>query len=288
MRVYLAGAGGQVGRALLAAAPDDVEVTAADHARLDITHAAAVDAAVAAARPDLVVNAAAYTAVDRAESDTERAFAVNRDGAANLARASRRHGARYLHLSTDFVFDGRRSTPYPEDAAAAPLNAYGLTKLAGEAAVAREAPDALIVRTSWIYADDGRNFVRTMLGLMAAGRTVRVVDDQIGTPTHAASLARGLWALAALDVGGVVHLTDAGVASWYDVAVAIADIAHARGLLRSPPTIVPIASKDFPTPARRPAFSVLDKSHARGLLGASPPHWREELARMLESSRLEI
>jgi dTDP-4-dehydrorhamnose reductase len=206
---------------------------------------------------------------------------VNRDGAANLARGAVEAGARFAHVSTDFVFDGRSSRPYRPDDPAAPLGVYGASKLAGEHAVAAEAPGALILRTAWVYSPQGGNFLKTMLRLMADRGEVRVVADQIGTPTSATTLAAALWTLAVKGARGTHHFTDAGVASWYDFAEAIGEDAHAAGLLPAAPKVTPIATEDYPTPAARPAFSVLDKRSAWEILGATSDHWRRTMRDVL-------
>ncbi len=280
MRALVVGAGGQLGRALIVAAPAGATLAVRDRAALDVCDAGAVAHAMDEARPEIVFNAAAYTAVDAAESDADAAFALNRDAVVTLARETARVGARFAHVSTDFVFDGTRATPYPPDATPAPLGVYGRSKTEGEAA-ALAVPHALVVRTAWVYAAQGRNFVKTMLRLMRERPEVRVVADQIGTPTHAASLARALWALAGARVEGIFHYTDAGIASWYDFAVAIAEEAYALKLLSTMPGIVPIATQDYPTPARRPACGVLDKTATWAALGGPAAHWRAELRLML-------
>lgn len=280
MKVLLTGAAGQVGRALAASAPAGWTVAALTRADLDIGDAAAVSAAVESHAPDLVINAAGYTAVDKAESDPDLAFRINRDGAGHLAAAAQRRGARLVHLSTDFVFDGAAGRPYRPDDATGPLGVYGASKLAGEAAVAAAAPDALILRTAWVYGPVGANFLATMLRLMASRPELGVVADQIGTPTSTLTLAGALWSLALKEARGIWHVTDSGAASWYDFAVAIAEEAVAAGLLAQAPPVKPIATSDYPTPARRPAFSVLDKTATVGLLGAAP-HWRVALRAVL-------
>jgi dTDP-4-dehydrorhamnose reductase len=233
----------------------------------------------------VIVNAAAYTAVDRAEGESDLAFRINRDGADHLATAAREIGARLVHVSTDFVFDGRASRPYRPEDSTGPLNVYGASKLAGEQAVAAAAPDALIVRTAWVYGPSGGNFLATMLRLMASRTEIGVVADQIGTPTSTLTLASALWALAGGDARGTLHYTDAGVASWYDFATAIAEEAAATGLLARAPSVRPISTADYPTPAARPAFSVLDKSATFTLLGGPPPHWRAALRAVLARMR---
>lgn len=288
MKALITGAGGQLGRALREAVPAGATVAALARAELDVCDSEAVAAAVARERPDIVLNASGYTAVDRAESESEAAFALNGDAPGMLAAAARQAGARFVHVSTDFVFDGRSGSPYPPDAQTNPLSVYGASKLAGEAAVRAADPGALIVRTAWVYAAWGGNFVRTMLGLMGERDEVRVVADQVGTPTHAASLARGLWALAGTGASGTHHLTDAGVASWYDLAVAVQEEALALGLLDRRVPVRPVTTADFPTPARRPGYSVLDKASAWALLGGPGAHWRDELRLMLGQLKEDI
>ncbi len=287
MNVMIAGAAGQVGRALLSCIPEGSSVLGLTHADLDIGDANRVMERARAERPDVIICAAAYTAVDRAESESELAARVNSDGPRNLARAAHEIGARLLHISTDFVFDGSASTAYRPDSPTGPLNVYGRTKLAGEQAVRSILPDrSLIVRTSWVYAAQGNNFMRTMLRLMQAKGHVRVVADQIGTPTAAISLARALWALAyRSDLSGLYHWTDAGVASWYDFAVAIAEEGSAAGLLPASVGIDPITTLEYPTAARRPAFSVLDSRATVAALALTPQHWRAALRAELKELR---
>ncbi len=278
MKVLVTGAYGQLGRALQACAPAGARIVAHDRDTLDCTDAVAVAALVAVEAPDLILNAAAYTAVDKAESEEDAAYAANATAVANLAAT----GVRLVHVSTDFVFDGLSGVPYAPDAPTNPLGAYGRTKLAGEGAAG---PDALIVRTAWVYAPTGGNFVRTMLRLMAAHPQVRVVADQIGTPTYAPGLAAALWALAGQGATGLYHHTDSGAASWYDFAVAIQEEGLALGLLDHAVPVVPIATADFPTPARRPHYSVLDKTATVAALGGPAPHWRTNLRTMLGEIR---
>lgn len=279
MKALITGANGQLGRCMVQTAPAGVSIVAAGSAQLDIRDAATVEAFVRDERPDLIVNCAAYTAVDKAESEEDAALAVNAHGVAHLAEAAHRHGARLVHVSTDFVFDGRSGVPYRPDAPTGPTGAYGRTKLAGEQAAGN---NALIVRTAWVYGPVGHNFVRTMLRLMAERDEVRVVADQIGTPTYAPSLAEALWALAGTGVSGIHHYTDSGAASWYDFAVAVQEEALATGLLDRAVPVIPIATRDFPTPAVRPHYSVLDKGETFALLGKPAPHWRVNLRRMIK------
>lgn len=276
--VLIVGASGQLGRALTSCSPEGTKVTAHGADTLDITSAGDVIKLMTDLRPDLVFNAAAYTAVDKAEDEPHTARAVNATAVGILANAARDVGARLVHVSTDFVFDGRSSVPYPPDAPTAPLSVYGQTKLEGEYLAGA---DALIVRTAWVYAVTGHNFVKTMLRLMRQHPQVRVVADQIGSPTYAPGLAAALWSLAARGAKGVFHYTDSGIASWYDFAVAIQEEALAIGLLDRSVPIIPIATADYPTPAARPSYSVLDKSASWAALGGASPHWRTQLRIML-------
>lgn len=237
-------------------------------AELDIGDRVAVQEAVRSLKPSLIINAAAYTAVDKAEDEPDAAFRINRDAVRHLAEAAHATGARFLHVSTDYVFDGMKATPYLPQDAPNPLGVYGASKLAGEKA-ARDATDgaALVVRTAWVYAVSGRNFVNTMLKLMRDREEVRVVADQRGTPTHAGSLARALGLFAQISASGLYHWTDGGEASWYEFALAIRAAASRcgqAGLAR----VTPISTAEYPTRARRPAYTVLDKTSARALIGA--------------------
>lgn len=274
MKVLIAGAGGQLGRALQACAPSGAVVTAPPEVIFDITDPEIVERIVTEHCPALVINAAAYTAVDKAELEATAAQRVNVNAVGLLASAARRVGAAFVQVSTDFIFDGTASRPYLPDAAPNPLGVYGRTKLEGEAAAVDLHSAPLIVRTAWVYAAAGNNFVHTMLRLMRERPEVRVVADQIGTPTHAAGLARAVWALAAH--AGIFHWTDAGTASWYDFAVAIQEEALAVGLLSAAVPIIPIRTQDYPTPARRPSYSVLDKTNTWAITGPAS-HWRAEL-----------
>jgi dTDP-4-dehydrorhamnose reductase len=279
MRVLIAGSGGQLGRALAATAPAGITLIAPPEAEFDICNATQVADVVAAARPDLLINAAAWTAVDKAEAEEAAAHAANATAVQHLASAAAREASRFVQVSTDFVFDGHASAPYTPDAQPNPISAYGRTKLAGEAAARTAHPAPLIVRTAWVYAATGNNFVKTMLRLMTERDEIRVVADQIGTPTHALGLARAIWALQAHS--GIYHWTDAGVASWYDFAAAIHDEALALGLLTRPSRVLPIRTEEYPTPARRPSYGVLDKSATWAVTGPAR-HWRHELAHCLK------
>jgi dTDP-4-dehydrorhamnose reductase len=232
--------------------------------------------------PEVIINLAAYTAVDRAESDIVEAERVNAVGPRVLARHARQlSGCRLLHVSTDFVFDGISGRPYQPYEQTNPLGVYGRTKRDGELAVCAELSErAAVLRTAWVYSTRGKNFLLTMVRLMKERGTVRVVDDQIGTPTAASSLATALVALAQLPrVAGILHWTDAGMASWHEFALAIAREGFALGLFTTLPVVEAIGTIDYPTPARRPAYSVLDTSATSAALGIEPQPWRKCLAR---------
>lgn len=286
MKVLVTGANGQLGRALCALVPAGVELVALSSGQLDVTDLDSVSSRVATTAPDVIINAAAYTAVDKAEQAREQAFAVNQRGAAHLAQAATHCGARLLHVSTDYVFDGTASRPYTPLHACHPLGVYGSSKRAGEEAVLAYANNAAIFRTSWLYAAEGHNFVNTMLRLMGEREQLGIVADQVGSPTWADTLAGALWAAAAQrDLTGVLHWTDLGVASWYDFAVAIQEEALALGLLDREIELRPLRTEEYPTPARRPAYSVLDTSTAREALGLTGMHWRKALRLMLKGKR---
>jgi dTDP-4-dehydrorhamnose reductase len=284
VKVLLIGRSGQLGGELLRTVPAGVEVASPGRDALDLTDGQAIERFIEKAVPQVAINAAAYTAVDLAETEPERAHAINGVAVGALAAACAKIGARLVHVSTDFVFDGMSSRPYAPSDAPSPINVYGQSKLVGEKLVASTPSlDWRIIRTAWVYSAGGRNFLLTMLRLFAERDEVRVVADQIGTPTSASSLAQAVWR-AAYDEGepAVLHFTDAGVASWYDFAVAIYEEATALGMLSRTVNIVPIATVDYPAPARRPAYSVLDKSATIRRLGIEPTHWRAKLRDVLQ------
>jgi dTDP-4-dehydrorhamnose reductase len=280
VNVVITGGGGQLARELVRTAPAGWPVSAQSRAMLDIADAAAVRACLGALRPDVVINTAAFTRVDDAELERECAFRVNAQAPLVLADACTATGARLLHVSTDYVFDGPGGTPWRVDAPTTPRSVYGKSKLAGERALAGRG--AAIVRVSWLYGAHGRNFLRTMLRLMAERREVSVVTDQVGSPTWAEGLARMLWSLALRpDVGGVLHWCDAGAASWFDFATAIRDVAVALGMLPAGVEVRPITSTGYPQRAPRPAYSVLDCSATVRLLGQPQVPWRVALGNCL-------
>ncbi len=278
MRVMVTGAGGMTGTEVVRAANergwDCIALTRAD---LDITDAAAVESVVAAERPDVVINTAAYTAVDAAENEPAEAMAINCEGAGHVARATSRSGAVIIHISTDYVFDGALRRPYLPDDAPAPINVYGASKLAGEIAVRSESPRHVIVRTSWLFSHAGRNFVRTMLRAASGSAELKVVDDQRGRPTSSADLAEALMTVAAEAVrdpslAGTFHFANSGSATWYDFAKAIFELKE------MPARVRPIPTTEFRTAARRPAWSVLDTTSFQQLFKVSPRSWRDALA----------
>ena len=282
-KVVVAGAGGQLGQELVRSVPEQLNCLALTRAQLDIGDQNQVTALLQREQPDVVINAAAYTAVDRAESEPELAARINAQGPGNLARACAHGGARLIHVSTDFVFDGSSSRPYRPLDPTAPLGEYGRSKLAGEQQVQAALPDALVVRTGWVYSAFGSNFVKTMLRLMAERDELAVVADQVGTPTWASGLALALWrAVERPDLAGIYHWSDAGVCSWYDFAVAIAEEGRLFGLLDAEPRLRPIPGSDYPTPARRPSFSVLDKGDTWRDFELEGVHWRVQLRAMLQ------
>jgi dTDP-4-dehydrorhamnose reductase len=281
MRLLVTGAGGMVGAEIARQARESaIDCAAFTHHELDITDANAVATAIRDAAPSIVVNAAAYTAVDKAEENESQAMLVNKTGAANLASAANDIGAGVIHISTDYVFDGEANEAYRPGDATNPINAYGRTKLAGEVAVSSACARHLIVRTSWVYSDEGHNFVRTMLRLAETRKEISVVDDQQGAPTSAADLASALLKAAhsMLDrpVAGTFHFTNAGVTTWYGFANAILEM---RGL--SNIKVRPISTAEFPTPAKRPAWSVLDCSTFEKEFDVTPRTWRSALRETL-------
>jgi dTDP-4-dehydrorhamnose reductase len=283
VKVLVTGAGGQVATALEKLKPAGIELISLGQAELDITDRDTVRRRVALLDPDVIINAAAYTAVDKAEAEKDLAERVNGAAPGYLAEAAHANGARLLHISTDFVFDGKADAPYRPDAATAPLGAYGASKLEGEQrALEASRGQALVLRTAWVYAAKGHNFVLTMLRLMGERGSVKVVRDQRGSPTLADSVAQALWAAVERpEFRGLHHWTDAGVTSWYDFAQAIAEEGRAAGLLRREVEVLPITTAEYPTPARRPAYSVLDRSSTEAGLGLTAVPWRDNLKKML-------
>jgi dTDP-4-dehydrorhamnose reductase len=284
MDVLIAGAQGQLGRELCDSAPAGFRVLPSTRADADITDSTAIQSKVREHRPELIINAAGYTSVDRAEGERENAYRVNATGAAHLADAALDVRARLIHVSTDYVFDGKSNRPYSRNEVAQPLGVYGSSKFEGERRVlAILGKKAVVVRTSWLYSVHGNNFVKSMLKRLDQQDEVRVVADQLGTPTWARGLADAIWRMAEQPgPSGIYHWTDAGTASWYDFAVAIQEEALALRLISRQARIVPIRTEEYPAVARRPAYSVLDKSDAARDFALVPEHWRVNLRKMLQ------
>jgi dTDP-4-dehydrorhamnose reductase len=276
-KILVTGASGQLGSELkfLSSGYADHTFEFTDSGELDITNAEAVDKLFATNQYYAAVNCAAYTAVDKAESDKEKAYLINDTGAANLAKAAHKTGAKFVHVSTDFIFDGTHSQPILEDDKPNPLSVYGASKLDGENSVLKANPDTLIFRTSWVYSSYGANFVKTILRLCRERDSLNVIFDQVGTPTYARDLAHVI--LSNLDkavdqkISGVYNFSNEGVASWYDFAVAIRDIAGLKT------KISPIETSQYPTPAIRPKYSVLNKKKVKQTFGIEIPYWRDSL-----------
>ena len=276
MRAMILGAGGMLGHDLVATAFDAVFLSPFHRTELDITDTRALAAAVARVRPDVVLNAAAYTAVDAAESEPEAAFRVNAEAVGELGRIAARAGARVVHFSSDHVFDGTASAPYREESLTSPLNVYGTSKLAGEKALGGSGAAFLIIRTQWLFGVAGRSFPRTMWERATQRLPTRVVTDQLGRPTSTIDLARATWKLVLAAITGTVHVANAGQASWYEVAGRVFAAAGAPALL------TPCRSDEYPTVARRPVHAVLDTARADALMGGPLPTWRDALERFLQ------
>jgi dTDP-4-dehydrorhamnose reductase len=287
MRAVIIGKSGQLARCLVETAPAGGEPICFGRDSFDLAASSADISVLADARPDVLINAAAYTAVDKAETDREAAFALNAAGPARLADFAAVHGVPLIHVSTDYVFDGAGAQPYREDDPPAPINVYGHSKLEGERAIAERLPQRIILRTSWVFSAFGGNFVKTMLRLAGDRQELRIVGDQIGRPTSAHELARVIWRIARrIDEAemrpapwGVYHYADAGQASWADFAEAI--FASPEAGLAAPPRIQRIGTEEYPTPSRRPLYSALDTTKIEAAFGVRPRPWREGLREVL-------
>jgi dTDP-4-dehydrorhamnose reductase len=277
MRALIFGAAGMLGTDLCTAAPRGTSLVALDIADADITDRAQVASALRDARPDWVINAAAYTAVDRAESDRALAEAVNGAAPGYIAEEAARLGIAVVHFSTDYVFAGTATSPYEETDPVAPLNAYGESKLHGEAAVLASGAHTLVLRTQWLFGCAGKSFPRTMWERATASLPTRVVNDQVGRPTYTRDLAAATWRLVEQRASGIVHATNDGTtATWFDFAREVFVRAGAEALLS------PCTTADYPTPARRPMYSVLSTNRLEGLLSGRLPDWRDGLSRLLD------
>lgn len=269
--ILVLGASGQLGSELKRILPD---ARFFDEQQANFNDLDDVEKQIRQARPQLLINAAAYTAVDRAEEEREIAFKVNCEAPAKLAQLAADLKFKFIHVSTDYVFNGQSAAPYEEFQDTDPLNVYGESKAEGEKHVLENCPEALIVRTSWVHSASGKNFIKTVLRVAAEGKGMNVVNDQIGSPTWAADLARTL--LLGRELSGIFHYTNEGVASWYDVAFAV---KHLRKLDFP---LLPVSSEEYPTPARRPRMSLLNKSKIKASLGIQIPHWMESLEKCLK------
>ena len=282
MTILVTGGNGQLGCSLrLATAESPHRYIFTDVEELDITSAEAVEAFFRCEKPAVVVNCAAYTAVERAEEDEVQADKINHQAVALLAAACKRYDATLVHISTDYIFSGDADAPYTEEVAPAPINTYGRTKLAGERAVAESGCKSIILRTSWLYSEFGNNFVKTMQSLMATRSEVRVIADQIGTPTYAGDLAAAITYIInseQLDKLGTYHYSNEGACSWYDFACEIARLSESNC------KVTPCTTEEYPTKAQRPRYSVLDKGKFVSTFGITIPEWHDSLAKAVRSS----
>ncbi len=289
-RILLVGANGQLGQELQRTLTPLGDVIGVGREKLDLAASTSIRQVISDASPNVIVNAAAYTAVDKAETETELAHAINAIAPAIMAEEAQRLGAALFHVSTDYVFDGQKNTPYTEEDPTNPISAYGKSKLLGEEEIRKTLSRHIILRTAWVYGTKGKsNFVRTMLRLFAEREEVRVVADQVGTPTWAHDIADACAFLVPQlspegeqsPITGIYHYTNSGVASWYDFAVAIFEEAKQLGFPIKVQRIVPITTSEYPTPAQRPAYSVLSGKKVSAALGTHPPYWRDGLRQML-------
>lgn len=285
-RILLTGSEGQVGRELQQALSSVGEVMGVNRRRMDLEETNIIRQVIREIKPDIIVNAAAYTAVDRAETETEIAYAINAIAPTIMAEEAKKLGAFLLHISTDYVFDGTKNTPCTEEDIPNPLSIYGKSKLAGEERIQQIGGFYIILRTAWVYGSFGKsNFVKTMLRLAQEREEIRVVCDQIGGPTWARDIAQVISQLLGKqelkDLTGIYHFTNSGVASWYDFAIAIFEKARELGFAGKVKRVIPITTAEYPTPAQRPAYSVLSTQKIASVLGNYPPYWRDSLWQML-------
>jgi dTDP-4-dehydrorhamnose reductase len=283
MKILLLGSNGQLGWELQRTCPDHVRLVNCDQPKIDFCSSGSIQDCIQTTRPDVLINAAAYTAVDPAEKNEETADRINHGAVAEMAGLCRQHDIHMVHISTDFVFNGRHYRPYHPDDIPDPISVYGKSKLKGEEAILHILKDqALIIRTAWLYSSHGNNFVKTMLKLMTEKQSLNIIDEQIGTPTWAHGLAQAIWTALDKTLKGVFHWTDAGVASWYDFAMAIQEEGIHTGIFKQAIPIYPIPAQLYPTPAERPFYGVLDKTSFWRALNIKPVHWRVQLRSMLK------
>ncbi|MBF0351191.1 MAG: dTDP-4-dehydrorhamnose reductase [SAR324 cluster bacterium] len=283
MKIIIAGANGMLAQDIIKILHSYPEFNVYPHNEfeLDITSVESIHNALKRIEPDVLINCAAYTQVDVAENDEKKAFLINETGVEYLAKECSEFHCKLIHFSTDFVFDGTASTPYKENDIAGPLSVYGKSKLAGEIKIQQFANSYLIIRTSWLYGVNGNNFVKTMLRLARDRDLLKVVHDQTGCPTWSADLAEATLELIKVDATGIVHFSNSGPCTWYDLARNTIDMAYESSIISRVTTIHAIPSKEYPTPARRPAYSVLDCSQYKQLTGKNPPFWKDSLKQML-------
>jgi len=284
MSILVFGFTGQLAQSLRDTKPDCDQLDFVARDQCDLAEVGQVNAILEQYKPEFIINSAAYTSVDRAEEESELAHLVNRRAIQAMAVHVHEHDAKLIHVSTDFVFDGAKTSPYQPGEPTGPLGVYGSSKLAGELVALKAAPEStMIIRTSWLYSEYGNNFVKTMLRLMAERDELGVVDDQLGSPTYARGFAESVWQIVndELFSPGIYHWTDAGGISWYEFAVAIQEEAREIGLLKGGIPIKGIGTSDYPTLAERPAYSVLDNGKLAKLIGTAPIPWRDNLKRML-------
>lgn len=284
--ILLLGSNGQVGRELQQILATQHKVIAVARPRIDFTQPDSLRQIIKETQPQIIINAAAYTAVDKAETEPELATAINATAPQIIAEESQKLGSFLIHISTDYVFDGQQSQPYQETDKTNPLNIYGKTKLAGEIAIQQTHPQHIILRTAWVYGSFGKsNFVKTMLRLGAERQEIRVVKDQIGSPTWAQDIAETIAQMIPQlkpEIAGIYHYTNSGVTSWYDFAVTIFEEAQKLGFPLTIQRVIPISTDEYPTLAARPAYSVLACEKISQVLGTYPPHWQQRVILMLK------
>ncbi len=282
MKLLITGSGGMLAQDLIQQIQEEQwRYHAFTKRELDITEPESIAKHLLQIKPDVLVNCAAYTQVDQAENDEINAKRVNQEGAGHLAHFCREYQIKLVHLSTDFVFDGKQAEPYTESNRPNPTGIYGHTKRAGEEAILQQTTDAIIVRTSWLHGVGGKNFVKTMLRLAQKQPEIKVVDDQIGSPTWTVDLAQALIHLLKVGASGIIHFSNRGQCSWYEFAQKAIQIAHQQGILPQKTPVLSMPSSEYPTPAKRPAFSVLNCKKYTELTGQTPPHWQAGLAQMI-------